>query len=101
VSAGDEPDRVAVGRRFRDRIRGDVAAGTGLGLDDDRLPELFRESVGDDARQRVGRAASGKSMQQSDRARRIIVGKRRAGRKTTSKKTAKKATKQKKGRGSK
>ena len=79
MGASDETERVAVRRGFRDGIRRDVAAGAGLGLDDDRLPELLREAVGDDARQRVGGAAGGKSVQQPDRARRISVGRRSGG----------------------
>ena len=49
--------RVAVGRRARDLLGGDVAAGAGPVLDDERLVQDFVEPLADDARQHVARAA--------------------------------------------
>ena len=52
-----EHDGVAVGRRFRHVVHGDVAARAGAVLDDDLLADLFAERPLQDARRGVGAAA--------------------------------------------
>ena len=69
--------RVAVGRRLRDRGRADHGAGARLVLHDDRLAEPLLEFLGDDARQDLGAAAGRVRHDQRDRPRRIFVRSRR------------------------
>ncbi len=52
-----EQDRVAVGRRFRDDVGAEIAGGAAAVVDDDRLAELRRQRLDDDARNDVGAAA--------------------------------------------
>ena len=52
-----EMQRVAVGRRLRGLRRADIAAGAGAVLDHDLLAPHLAELRGDDARQRIERAA--------------------------------------------
>jgi hypothetical protein len=47
---------VAIGRRARDRLGADVAAGAAAVVDDDLLAELPAQFEGDDAADDVGRA---------------------------------------------
>jgi hypothetical protein len=60
VGAGRrDAERIAVGRRFRDRVDADSERAAGAVVDYDRLAELLGDSRGDDARDVVGRAAGG------------------------------------------
>jgi hypothetical protein len=52
-----EQQRVAVGRRVHHLLRGDVAAGAGLVLDDHRLADRGLHLLGDQAGHDVGGAA--------------------------------------------
>jgi hypothetical protein len=63
------PDRK---RRFGDHIPGDVAVGTGVVVDDDRLAQELRELLAHDARRDVGRTARGNGHDELDDARRIL-----------------------------
>jgi hypothetical protein len=45
IRRGDEKQRVAVGRRAGDRLRGDVGAGAGTVLDDEILAEPRRQPL--------------------------------------------------------
>src|SRR5262249_41261867 len=78
-------ERVAVGRRLDDFARADDAGAAGLVVDHDRLAELPSQSLGDDARDEIGRAARGEWRDDGDLARRIAVlrggrrGQRRSG----------------------
>ena len=62
VGDAAEPDRVAVRRRFRDRIRAQHAAGAGLVLDHEGLPGQFAHLLAEHARERVGGAAGRKAV---------------------------------------
>ena len=62
-----EKERIAVRRRMRDQLAGDIAAGTRTVIDDDRLSEQAGELIGDDARQDVARAAGRKADDDGDR----------------------------------
>ena len=62
-----EVDRVAVRRRGGDVLGGDVAAGAGPVLDDDRLPDVLGELLGDDAGRGIGAAAGREADGQGDR----------------------------------
>jgi hypothetical protein len=66
-------DRVAVGRRGGDLLRGDVAAGAGAVLDDDGLPDVLGELLRNDARRRVGAAAGREAHGERDRMGREIL----------------------------
>ncbi|MNJ59128.1 hypothetical protein D3C77_547950 [compost metagenome] len=59
VGDGAHVQRVAVGRRARHDFRADVAVGARLVLDDEALPELFRQRLGHQARDDVGGATGG------------------------------------------
>ena len=62
---------VAVGRRARDHLAGDIAAGAGAVLDHDRLAERLLEPLAEDARHHVARAAGREAEHERDRPRRI------------------------------
>ncbi len=74
-----EEQRVAVGRRLRDHVAGDVAVGAGMVLDHDRLVEKLGEFLSDHARDDVGGAAGRDRHDELDRARGILR-ERRSGR---------------------
>ena len=61
-----KPDRIAVGRRFRDLVDGDRAACTRPVLDDDRLAQLPLQTGLHDARDRVTAAARRKADNEAD-----------------------------------
>src|SRR5215510_6000091 len=61
-------DRVAVGRRLGDRIRADIAAGTGTILDHNLLAEIPAELLRYNARNDVGAGSSREGDDQADRA---------------------------------
>ena len=65
--------RVAVGRRLRDRIGADDRAGAGPVLDDEGLLELFGEMLRDDARVDVGRTAGAERHDHAHLPRRIVL----------------------------
>jgi hypothetical protein len=71
----DQPDRVAVGSRARDRLVADDTAAAGAVDDVDRLAEVLLEQRADDARGRVGAAAGAPRDDQRHRA----LGPRRRG----------------------
>ncbi|MHC2720714.1 hypothetical protein ACVMGE_003201 [Bradyrhizobium diazoefficiens] len=73
-AVGADEQRIAVGRRFRESLARDHAAGAGLVLDDEGLTELFLELVGDDARGAVDIAAGRIGHDQLDAARRPLLG---------------------------
>ena len=60
-------DGVAVGRRFRDRVGRDVAAGAWTVLDDHRLAEGFAELGAEHAGKHVDRAAGDEGDDDADR----------------------------------
>ncbi len=75
---GAEQQRVAVGPGARRRCDADIAAGAAAVLDHDRLPELLRKRIGNDARQDVDRTTGGERNDQADlRGRRIFLRQRR------------------------
>jgi hypothetical protein len=57
-----EPDRVAVRRRLRDRVRAQHAAGAGLVLDHEGLTGQFAHLLAEHARERVGGTAGRKAV---------------------------------------
>ena len=57
VAGRDDADRVAVGRRLRDRIDADVAGSADLVVDDHGLAERFAERLAEDAAEDVGQPA--------------------------------------------
>jgi hypothetical protein len=59
VWRGDEQERVAVRGGARDCLQGQIAAGAGPIVDDDRVAEPLRQRLTDKARVDVGRAAGG------------------------------------------
>ena len=71
VRGGDKEERVAVGRRARDRLQRQIAAAARPVVDDHRLAEPLRQRLADQARNDVGRAAGGNEDDQSHRPRRI------------------------------
>ena len=71
--------RVAVGRRLRDRLGRDVAAGARLALDDERLAERLGKLLGDEARRGVARPARREADQHAHRLRRPGLGRGRGG----------------------
>ena len=73
VSADQELDGVTVRRCLGDKGRGKIAAGSGLGFDDDRLAQILRHLVGHDPRHHVGIAARSKALHQRDRPRWIGI----------------------------
>jgi hypothetical protein len=62
-----ERERVAVGRRFRDRRHRNVAGGADAVLDDHALIPALRQPVGNDARESVRRAAGREADDDVDR----------------------------------
>ena len=58
----------AVGRGGLERLRGELAAGAGLVLDDDRLAEHLAQPLGQQPGDGIGAAAGGEADQQPDRA---------------------------------
>jgi hypothetical protein len=68
-----DADGVAVGRGAREAADADIAAGAGDILDHQRLTERGAHRLGEDARQRVGRAAGGKRRDHGDGPRRIAL----------------------------
>ena len=71
---GVEQERVAVGRRARDRGGADVARCARAVLDQHRLSQGALQMLGDDARQDVGRSARRERHDQRDRSLRIGSG---------------------------
>ena len=65
--------RVAIGRRLGHEGRADTAAGAGLVLDDEGLPERGAQPLGDRARIEVGAAAGRERHHDGDRSRRIGI----------------------------
>ncbi|KAG1246807.1 hypothetical protein G6F65_020493 [Rhizopus arrhizus] len=61
--------RVAIGRRFRDDARADVAAGAGAVLHHHWLPQLLLQVGADAARQQIGAAAGRERHDDGDRVR--------------------------------
>ena len=76
VAAEAHQQRIAVGRRFRDRSRGQIAARTGAVLDQDRLLQRRCHRIGNRACHRVGGAASRRPDQDLDRTCRKLFGAR-------------------------
>jgi hypothetical protein len=62
---------MAVGGRTRDCFGGDLPLSARPVLDDERLAETLRQPLTNQAREDVGRAASGKADQHAHRPRRI------------------------------
>ena len=73
VVGADHQQRVAVGRRARDRLGRDVAAGARLVLDDELLGELLGQRLRDQARQDVDRLAGRKTDHHAHRLCRICL----------------------------
>ena len=67
----DHQQRVAVSRRARDRLQGEIAAATRPVVDDQRLAEPLRQRLTNEPRNDVGRAAGGNEDDQSNWPRRI------------------------------
>ena len=65
--------RVAVGRRARDRLQREIAAGARPVVDHHRLAEPLRQRLPDEPRDDVGRAAGGNENDQGHRPRRISL----------------------------
>jgi hypothetical protein len=59
VRGGHHQQRVAVGRRARDRLQGEIAAAARPVVDDHRLAEPLRERLTNEPRDDVGRATGG------------------------------------------
>jgi hypothetical protein len=53
-----EQQHVTVGRRVHHRSHGNVGAAAGSVLDIDRLSDLFRQTLGEDARRNIDGASS-------------------------------------------
>ena len=66
LGARAEKERVAVGRRASHRCGADGAAGAGAIVDHDRLAQLDRKLLGDEARGGVGATARGEGGNQGD-----------------------------------
>ena len=79
VSAGNEQQRVAVGRRFRDVFDREVARGARFVLDHHLLAEPPREAFGGHAREVIGNSAGRGPRHQADGPRRIGLGLRGRG----------------------
>ena len=73
VRGGDKKERIAIGRRTRDRLQREIAAGTRPVVDDHRLAEPLRQRLTDEPRDDVGRAAGGNEDHQCHRPRRISL----------------------------
>ena len=73
-AVGADEQRVAVGRRLREGLARDQAAGAGLVLDDEWLAQLLLQFVGDDARRAVDIAAGRIGHDQANVSRRIWLG---------------------------
>ena len=69
-----QQQRVAVGRRFRDRVHADDAAGAAAVVDHDGLAEARGQRRAQHARDGADRAAGRERHDQADRFRRIVVG---------------------------
>jgi len=79
-AGGGEKQRIAVGLRLRDILRGHRAIGAGLVLDSDRLVKRALHLGGDHPRGAIGGAARGKSDDQAHRSGGIILSvRKRAG----------------------
>ena len=72
-----EKKRIAVGRRPRDRLGGDIGAGAAF-IDDEILVEPRRQPLAEEPRDDVGRAARRKAVDPAHRTGRIIERRRRA-----------------------
>ncbi len=68
---GGDQQRVAVGRRARDRRGGDIAAGAAAIFHDHRPPQSLAQALADEARQRIGDAARREGDDEGDIARRV------------------------------
>ena len=68
----DEADRIAIGRRRQHIRHADIAAGADAVLDDDRLAELLRQVLAEEAPDRVVGAAGRERNDEAYRPRRII-----------------------------
>jgi hypothetical protein len=68
----DEADGVAIGRLREHVLHADIAAGAGAILDHERLAELLRQILPEEARDRVVRPTGRKRNNEVDRPRRII-----------------------------
>src|SRR6516162_6552536 len=73
ASDGALQQRVAVVRRVRHEIGGDVAAGAAAVLDDELLAELLAERLREHARGDIARGAGGKTDDDAHRPRRIAL----------------------------
>ena len=71
VESTDQEQRVAVGRGTRDRLGGDVAAGSRTVVDDERLTEPLREPLTYQARRDVRTASGREANNDAHRPRRI------------------------------
>src|SRR5215831_17969875 len=74
----DEEERIAIGYRTHDGLRGDISAGARSVLDDKLLAEPLRQPLADQARDDVGAAAGGKADDDAHRPRRISLRPRNA-----------------------
>jgi len=70
---GDQQHRVAIGRRTRDRLQGEIAAAAGAVFDDDGLAEPLRQRLSNQPRDDIGCSAGRHKDHQSDRPRRIAL----------------------------
>ena len=66
VRSGDKEERVPVGRRTRDGLQRQIAAGARPVVDDDRLAQPLRHRLANEARNDIGCAASGDKNDQAD-----------------------------------
>src|SRR5262249_22259892 len=71
VCRGEQEERVAIGRRARDRLRGDIAASTPPVLDDEWPAEPFRQPLAHQTCDDVESASCGGTDAQTPRPRRI------------------------------
>ena len=68
-----KPNRIAIRRRFRDRIHANIAARTTTIFDNETLPRQFRHARAIDARQHVRGTAGGKGIDVAHRPARPIA----------------------------
>ena len=72
VVGRDEADGIAVGRRRQHVLHADIAASADVVLDHDRLAELFRQVLGEQARDGVVGSAGGERDDEAYRPHRIV-----------------------------
>ena len=72
VVGRDEADGVAIGRRRQNVLHADIAAGADVVLDHDRLAELLRQILAEEARDGIVGSAGGERNDEAHRPRRII-----------------------------